>query len=303
MARLCCKKDGDWGAYQLGSLIYVLLVSLEMQIELTLRRRGLKMTADDISDGTPNRNKAAISEERHGTSDNMDGNSEEKGHHKPQDDISDGNPNTNKAAFSEERHDTSDKMDVSSEEKGHYIPQDGACNDSSLEGLSLSAGRTRDRSSSEMKSKLKGDPKSVKPVEYEENRLACGSSGENNMRNAAISGKRTSGRRSTSIPSAVGHQPTDCGTVDGNIARQAGKQSQNTSKTLGSCVGLSDANQIDDLKIAGSKKETNVKDASKSRKKTKRKLTYVSKLFSEILHHLNCFFLLDIWMLILLTGE
>ncbi|KAG5550169.1 hypothetical protein RHGRI_015206 [Rhododendron griersonianum] len=233
-------------------------------------------TADDICDGTPNRNTAAVSEERHGTSDNMDVNSEEKGHHKPQDDISDRTPSTSKAAFCEERHGTSDKMDVSSVEKGHYIPQDGACNDSSLEGLSLSAGRTRDRSSSKMKSKLKGDPKSVKPVEYEENRLACCSSGENNMRNAAVSGKRTSGRRSTSIPSAVGLQPTDCETVDGNIARQAGKQSKNTSKTLRSCVGLSDANQIDDLKIAGSKKETNVKDASKSREKTKRKLTYES---------------------------
>ncbi|XP_058215109.1 kinetochore-associated protein KNL-2 homolog isoform X2 [Rhododendron vialii] len=233
-------------------------------------------TADDISCGTPNRNTAAVSEERHGTSDNMDVNSEEKGHHKPQDDISDGTPDTNKAAFCEERHGTSDKRDVSSEEKGHYIPQDGACNDSSLEGLSLSAGRTLNRSSSKMKSKLKGDPKSVKPVEYEENRLACGSSGKNNMRNGAICGKRTSGRRSTSIPSAVGLQPTDCETVGGNIARQAGKQSKNTSKTLRSCVGLSDANQIDDLKIAGSKKETNVKDASKSREKTKRKLTYES---------------------------
>ncbi|KAF7143359.1 hypothetical protein RHSIM_Rhsim05G0189700 [Rhododendron simsii] len=221
---------------------------------------------------------AVVSEEKHGTRDNMDVNSEEKGHHKPQDDISDGTPNTNKSAFSEERHSTSDKMDVSSEEKGHYIPQDSACNDSSLEGLSLSAGRTRDRSSSKMKSKMKGDPKSVKSVEYEENRLACGSSGKNNMRNAAISGKRTSGRRSTSIPSAVGLQPTDCETVDGNIARQAGKQSKNTSKTLRSCVGLSDANQIDDLKIAGSKKETNIKDASKSREKTKRKLTYVRRL-------------------------
>ncbi|KAI8556581.1 hypothetical protein RHMOL_Rhmol05G0265300 [Rhododendron molle] len=233
-------------------------------------------TADDVSDGTPNSNTAAVSEERHGTSDNMDANSEEKGHHKLQDDISDGTPNTNKATFCEERHGTSDKMDVSSVEKGHYIPQDGACNDSSLEGLSLSAGRTRDRSSSKMKSKLKGDPKSVKSVEYEENRLACGSSGKNNMRNAAISGKRTSGHRSTSIPSAVGLQPTDCETVDGNIARQSGKQSKNTSKTLRSCVGHSDANQIDDLKIAGSKKETNVKDASKSRVKTKRKLTYES---------------------------
>lgn len=152
----------------------------------------------------------------------MDVNSEEKGHHKPQDDISDGTPNTNKAAFCEERHGASDKMDVSSVEKGHYIPQDGACNDSSLEGLSLSAGRTRDGSSSKMKSKLKGDPKSVKPVEYEENRLACGSSGENNMRNAAISGKRTSGHRSTSIPSAVGLQPTDCETVSSYVLCDSG---------------------------------------------------------------------------------
>ncbi|KAA8518884.1 hypothetical protein F0562_016342 [Nyssa sinensis] len=59
-----------------------------------------------------------------------------------------------------------------------------------------------------------------------------------------------------------------------NVMIQAGTENKKTNESVSSHIRLGDANHKDDLKIAGGKKVSNAKEASSSRKKTKRKLTY-----------------------------
>ncbi|KAL7248312.1 hypothetical protein ACSBR2_003095 [Camellia fascicularis] len=74
----------------------------------------------------------------------------------------------------------------------------------------------------------------------------------------------------------LGNVSANLSTIKLSLNPEAGKQGKKTNKALKSSIGLGDANLKEDLEIGVSKKETNDKKASKSRGKTKRKLTYES---------------------------
>ncbi|KAH7866446.1 hypothetical protein Vadar_020573 [Vaccinium darrowii] len=233
------------------------------------------------------------------------------------DDRNDGTPDRNKADVSE-RHGTSDKVDLCSEEKEHHKPQDGACNDSLIEDPKLRFSQVMSEMIIDGASKgfdLQNHVADcVNTVEAES---PVGASIESSLpktsdvdaahihktpssRNLKSSGKRsntpemnnkiTVSPEEESLPTGIivegcrHHTFTFCFTntdekqeqVDGNIASKADKQSKNTSKTLRSSVRLSDMKKIADFQIAGSNKEKKVQNASKSKEKTSRKLTYES---------------------------
>ncbi|KAL6987325.1 hypothetical protein U1Q18_013073 [Sarracenia purpurea var. burkii] len=138
-----------------------------------------------------------------------------------------------------------------------------------LKEFSRSKGKMDDRGLNNSKSKLKDDQTIANLLVNEKNR--CNS---DQLKRGAVDGETESGGTGVFFPSGIGIQPREDETEQmcGNITSQADKQSKKMNKALRSSVGLADMHQ---------KKEANAKKTSRSRNKTKKKLTYESPVTLE----------------------
>ncbi|KAL6974101.1 hypothetical protein U1Q18_028284 [Sarracenia purpurea var. burkii] len=138
-----------------------------------------------------------------------------------------------------------------------------------LKEFSRSKGKMDDRGLNNSKSKLKDDQTIANLLVNEKNR--CNS---DQLKKGAVDGETESGGTGVFFPSGIGIQPREDKTEQmcGNITSQADKQSKKMNKALRSSVGLADMHQ---------KKEANAKKRSRSRNKTKKKLTYESPVTLE----------------------
>ncbi|MDO8030320.1 hypothetical protein OC709_02250 ['Planchonia careya' phytoplasma] len=128
-----------------------------------------------------------------------------------------------------------------------------------LEDMSPSEAGKSSHLLTKSKGKLKDDQRNVKLLGHEENNLSSG----------PVDNTNTDGKWGQKC--------------QGMMSKTA-KQTKNMNCPTVFSIQLGDINQKDELKIAVGKKEANAKKESNSGSKTERKLTYVSKLFSE---HLN----------------
>ncbi|KAH7843581.1 hypothetical protein Vadar_018359 [Vaccinium darrowii] len=235
-------------------------------------------SVDDRNDGTPDRNKADVNE-RHGTSDKVDFCSEEKGHHKPQHGA------CNNSLLEDPKLRSSQVMSE--------MIIDGASKGFDLQNHVADCFNTVETESpvgAAIESPLpKTSDVDAAHIHKTPSSRNLKSSGKRNT--PEMNNKITASPQEESLPTGIivegccHHTFTFCFTntdekqeqVDGNIASKAAKQSKNTSKTLRSSVRLGDLKKIADFQVAGSNKEKNVQNASKSKEKTNRKLTYVRK--------------------------
>ncbi|KAL6987564.1 hypothetical protein U1Q18_013310 [Sarracenia purpurea var. burkii] len=138
-----------------------------------------------------------------------------------------------------------------------------------LKEFSRSKGKMDDRGLNNSKSKLKDDQTTANLLVNEKNR--CNS---DQLKKGAVDGETESGGTGVFFPSGIGiqHREDETEQMCGNITSQADKQSKKMNKALRSSVGLAGMHQ---------KKEANAKKTSRSRNKTKRKLTYESPVTLE----------------------